>query len=105
MAGVTSAPSFDPPLARCRFHPGPVTEFLDPEELFGDLLLPFVSVAVAVILFEGGLSLRLRDIPDIGGVVPRLVTVGAAITGFPGALGAHLIIGLDEGGASSPARS
>jgi len=76
---------------------GPVTEFLDPDELFGDLLLPFVSVAVAVILFEGGLSLRLRDIPDIGGVVPRLVTVGAAITGLLGALAAHLIIGLDEG--------
>ncbi len=79
------------------FMLGPVTEFVDPDELFGDLLLPFVSVAVAVILFEGGLSLRLRDIPDIGGVVPRLVTVGAAITGFLGALGAHLIIGLDEG--------
>ena len=76
---------------------GPVTEFVDPDELFGDLLLPFVSVAVAVILFEGGLSLRLRDIPDIGGVVPRLVTVGAAITGLLGALAAHLIIGLDEG--------
>ncbi len=82
---------------------GPVSGFVDPEELFGDLLLPFISVAVAVILFEGGLSLRLRDIPDIGGVVPRLVTVGAAITGFLGALGAHLIIGLDEGWPSSPA--
>ncbi|RLC57733.1 MAG: hypothetical protein DRI30_03740 [Chloroflexi bacterium] len=76
---------------------GPVTGFVDPKELFGDLLLPLVSVAVAVILFEGGLSLRLRDLLDIGGVVPRLVTVGAAITGFLGALGAHLIIGLDEG--------
>lgn len=76
---------------------GPVTEFVDPDELLGDLLLPFVFVAVAVILFEGGLSLRLRDLLDIGGVVPWLVTVGAAITGFLGALGAHLIIGLDEG--------
>ncbi len=76
---------------------GPVTEFVDPDELLGDLLLPLVSMAVAVILFEGGLSLRLRDLLDIGGVVPRLVTVGAAITGFLGALGAHVIIGLDEG--------
>ncbi|HEY5625797.1 MAG TPA: cation:proton antiporter [Dehalococcoidia bacterium] len=76
---------------------GPVTEFVDPDELLGDLLLPLVSVAVAVILFEGGLSLRVRDLLDIGGVVPRLVTIGAAITGFLGALGAHLIIGLDEG--------
>ncbi len=76
---------------------GPVTEFVDPDELLGDLLLPLVSVAVAVILFEGGLSLRLRDLLDIRGVVPRLVTIGAAITGFLGALGAHVIIGLDEG--------
>lgn len=76
---------------------GPVTEFVDPDELLGDLLLPLVSVAVAVILFEGGLSLRVRDLLDIGGVVPRLVTIGAAITGFLGALGAHVIIGLDEG--------
>jgi len=76
---------------------GPVTGFVDPDELLGDLLLPLVSMAVAVILFEGGLSLRLRDLLDIGGVVPRLVTVGAAITGFLGALGAHVIIGLDEG--------
>lgn len=76
---------------------GPVTEFVDPDELLGDLLLPLVSVAVAVILFEGGLSLRVRDLLEVGGVVPRLVTVGAGITGFLGALGAHLIIGLDEG--------
>ncbi len=76
---------------------GPVTDFLDPDELFGALLLPFVSVAVAVILFEGGLSLRLRDIPDIGGVVPGLLTVRAAITDFLGALAVHLILGLDEG--------
>ncbi len=76
---------------------GPVSGFVDPDELLGDLLLPFVSVAVAVILFEGGLSLRLRDLLDTGGVVPRLVTVGAAVTGLLGALGAHVIIGLDEG--------
>lgn len=75
---------------------GPVTEFVDPDELLGDLLLPVVSMAVAVILFEGGLSLRLRDLLDIG-VLPRLVTIGAAITGLLGALGAHLILGLDEG--------
>ena len=100
MAGVAFATAFDSAAAGGRLHTGPVSGFLDPEELLGDLLLPFASVAVAVILFEGGLSLRLRDIPDIGGVVPRLVTVGAAITGFLGALGAHLIIGLVEGGAS-----
>ncbi|MEQ9066413.1 MAG: sodium:proton antiporter, partial [Gimesia chilikensis] len=34
---------------------GPVMGWLDPDELFEDLLFPFVSLAVAVILFEGSL--------------------------------------------------
>ena len=32
---------------------GPVLHYLNPEEVFGDLLFPMVSLAVAVILFEG----------------------------------------------------
>ena len=43
------------------FLAGPVTGWIDPDELFGDLLLPVVSVSVALILYEGGLTLR-RDI-------------------------------------------
>lgn len=38
------------------FIMGPVTGFLKPGQLFGDLLMPLVSVAVAIILFEGGLN-------------------------------------------------
>ena len=36
------------------FIAGPVTGFLNPDTLFGDLLLPVVSLSVAIILFEGG---------------------------------------------------
>ena len=43
------------------FLAGPVLGILNPDELLGDLLLPLVSLAVGVILFEGGLSLRLRE--------------------------------------------
>jgi NhaP-type Na+/H+ or K+/H+ antiporter len=32
---------------------GPVTGLLDPDKLMGDLLSPFVSLSVAIILFEG----------------------------------------------------
>ncbi|MDH3225980.1 MAG: sodium:proton antiporter, partial [Thermoleophilia bacterium] len=39
------------------FVAGPITGLLDPDALFGDLLLPLVSIAVALILFEGGLTL------------------------------------------------
>jgi CPA1 family monovalent cation:H+ antiporter len=74
---------------------GPLTGFLDPDALFGDLLFPMVSLAVAVILFEGALTLRLEQIRGLAGVVNRLVTVGAAITWVVVALGAYLLVGLD----------
>lgn len=44
------------------------------------LLAPFVSLSVAVILFEGGLTLRLRELREAGSTVVRLVTVGAAVS-------------------------
>lgn len=67
---------------------------VDPDNLFGDLLSPFVSMSVAVILFEGGLSLELSDISRAGGVIRNLVTVGAAVTWLIGALAAKYIVGL-----------
>jgi NhaP-type Na+/H+ or K+/H+ antiporter len=62
------------------FLAGPVLGWLDPNAVFGDLLLPVVSLSVAVILFEGGLSLDIAELKDIGRVVRNLVTVGALIT-------------------------
>jgi len=55
---------------------GPVTGWIDPDRIFGPILFPFVSLAVAVILFEGGLSLRLAEIRGRGGVLWSLITVG-----------------------------
>jgi len=59
---------------------GPVTQFLRPDALLGEALVPIVSLSVAVILFEGGLSLKVRELRAVGKVVRNLVTVGAAIT-------------------------
>lgn len=56
---------------------GPVLGVLDPDVLFGNLVLPAASLAVAVILFEGSLTLKLGEIKGHGGIVTRLVTVGA----------------------------
>jgi NhaP-type Na+/H+ or K+/H+ antiporter len=51
------------------------------DQLIGDdVLFPLVSLAVAVILFEGGLSLRFSELRGTGGVVFRLVTVGVFVT-------------------------
>jgi len=74
---------------------GPITGFLHPNELFGNALLPFVSVAVAVILFEGGLTLRLKELKSVGKVVLSLITVGVIITGVLSALTAHFLLGMN----------
>jgi len=58
---------------------GPVTGWIDSDKIFGPILFPFVSLAVAVILFEGGLSLRLGEIRGRGGVLWSLVTVGVIV--------------------------
>ncbi len=51
---------------------GPATGFLDPDQLLGPLLHPLVSLAVAIVLYEGGLSLRLRELREVGPVVIKL---------------------------------
>lgn len=77
------------------FIAGPVTGFLNPDELIGDILLPIVSLAVALILFEGGLSLKLKELPKIGGALLFLLTFGVTITGVITAIAAYTIIGLN----------
>lgn len=62
------------------FVAGPVTGWLDPDRLFGDLLFPFVSLAVAVVLFEGGLTLRLDEIRGLERVVRRMVSTGLVLS-------------------------
>lgn len=73
---------------------GPIAGWLDPDALFGDLLFPFVSLAVAVILFEGGLTLRLDEIRGLESVVRRLLTTGVLITWAITAAAAGWLIGL-----------
>ena len=59
---------------------GPGVQLMNFEDTFGDLLFPLVSLAVAVILFEGSLTLDLKEIRSQRGVVQRLITVGALAT-------------------------
>ncbi len=73
---------------------GPWLGWLDPDQLFGNLLLPFVSLSVALILFEGGLSLNFRELPEIGGVVRNMISIGALLTWVIGSFAAWLILEL-----------
>ncbi|MBU9817465.1 sodium:proton antiporter [Rahnella sp. C60] len=59
---------------------GPVTHVVMPDALFGDLLFPLVSISVAIILFEGALTLRIDEVRGLGGVVRNLVTIGMLVT-------------------------
>ncbi|UQG62146.1 sodium:proton antiporter [Marinobacter sp. M3C] len=73
---------------------GPVLGYLNPEDVFGDLLFPMVSLAVAIILFEGSLTLRFAEIRGHGKMVRNLLPIGAIVTGTIGALSAHYILGI-----------
>ncbi|MEZ6243051.1 MAG: sodium:proton antiporter [Phycisphaerales bacterium] len=66
-----------------------------PDELLGnDLLLALVGMAVALILYEGGLSLRFKEIRGVKTTVVALVTVGALITWTIATITAYLFLGL-----------
>ncbi len=66
--------------------------FCDPREIISDdLLFPIVSLCVAVILFDGGLSLRFSELKLTSRSVIRLVTIGCLISWILGTLAARLI--------------
>ena len=71
---------------------GPATGWLDPAALFGDLLFPFISLAVAVILFEGSLTLKFEQIRGLQKVVLNLVSIGMLVTWAVIALATWLLL-------------
>ena len=79
------------------FLAGPTLGLVDPDALFGPLFAPLVALAVSLILFEGGLTLDLREIKGSGGVVRNLVSVGVLATWVLASLAAWGILGLRPG--------
>ena len=76
---------------------GPITGLVDPEELLGNTLDPAITLAVGLLLFDSGFSLEFKNLVDGRWVMYLLVSVGMLITWLVGAIGAHLIFGLDTG--------
>ena len=76
------------------------TKWLEPiwngeEGIFpGESLFYFVSLAIAVVLFEGGLTLRKKEVSNIRPVILKLITVAVVITFAGAGLAAHWIFGL-----------
>ena len=60
----------------------------------GEYLYYFVSLAISIILFEGGLTLKRNEIKNVGPVITKLITLGSTITFFGAGIVAHLIFEL-----------
>lgn len=72
-----------------------VLDVLHPDELFGELLLPVVSISVAIILFEGGLTLELGEISGVRNVVFSLISVGMLVTWVLSTAASYFILDLE----------
>ena len=67
---------------------------LDPIHDFGDLYRPMIGLAVAIILFEGGMTLRFKYLGDARKAVIRMVLLASPIAWLLGTCAAHYIVGL-----------
>lgn len=61
----------------------------------GEYLFYFVSLAIGIILFEGGLTLKRKEIAGVGPAILKLITIGSIVTFIGAGLAAHFIIGLN----------
>ena len=76
------------------FAAGPLLGIIDPAEAFGSMLEPMITIGVALILFEGGLSLDFRELRKFGQGVWRLVVFGVPLGWLFGSLAGYYIAGL-----------
>ncbi|MCP4320021.1 MAG: sodium:proton antiporter [Hyphomicrobiales bacterium] len=76
------------------FLAGPATGFLNPAADFGEIYRPLISLSVAIILFEGGLTLNFKEIRETSTTVRHIVMFGGPLVWLLTALSAHFIAGL-----------
>ncbi len=76
---------------------GPILSLISPDKIFGELLMPAVSLSVAIILFEGSLSLHFNEIREVRQVVRNLVSGGMLINWVIITLAAYFFMNIDWG--------
>lgn len=83
---------------------GPISTFftdnssklIDGDKIFqGELLFDFISISVALILFEGGLTLKIKEVQELRGTVRNILIVQTFVSLIGGTLATYLILGLD----------
>ena len=76
------------------FIAGPVTGLLDPAAMRAEWVFTFVALSIGIILFEGGLSLRLDELREVGGAVSRLISIGVLITWILASIASFFVLNL-----------
>ena len=73
---------------------GPIFGLINPQESLGqEVFSPLVSLAVAIILFEGSSNLDFRELKGISKAVIRIITMGAVIAWILGSMALHFVLG------------
>jgi NhaP-type Na+/H+ or K+/H+ antiporter len=82
------------PLLVLGIFSGPAGLGLVHPDALGATLEPLIHLGVAIILFEGGLSLDPNRLARVGAPVRNLLTIGVVVTGFGAAWLAHVFVGM-----------
>ena len=61
----------------------------------GEIMYYFVTLSIGIILFEGGLTLKLKEVKGLSISIGRLISVGSAVTFFGAGVVAHFLMGLN----------
>ncbi len=73
---------------------GPVFGWVRPSAILGEVMSPGIGMAVAIIVFEGGLNLNLRELRSAGSGIIRLVFLALPLNWALGAIAGHYLGGL-----------
>ncbi|RYY15828.1 MAG: sodium:proton antiporter [Alphaproteobacteria bacterium] len=73
---------------------GPIAGIVKPSVALGEVMRPAIGMAVAIIVFEGGLNLNLRELRSAGSGVLRLVAVALPLNWVFGTLAGHYVAGM-----------
>ncbi|KXV32198.1 sodium:proton antiporter, partial [Gluconobacter japonicus] len=76
---------------------GPGLGILHPSETMGWVFRPLVSLLVAIVVFEGGMALDIRQLREAGEGVARLTMLALPINWALGSLAAHYVAHLEWG--------
>jgi NhaP-type Na+/H+ or K+/H+ antiporter len=70
-------------------------KLVDGDSIFQEeMLFSFVAISVGVILFEGGLTLKIQEIRKQASVVRNILTIGVLVTLIGGTLASHYLMDL-----------